>query len=325
MENQLDAEIAHFRSKTYAENTKKAYKCHRKSYINFCMQFGYRAVPVNHIVLCRYTAFLARRLTVSSIKKYLNIVRIMHLELGFSNPLKENWFVDSVIKGISRDKGLSVKRKLPITPNILLKIKSLLNLNVPVDAMFWAACLVAFFGFFRKSNLFPPNKKSFDESKHLCRSDFSLHPWGIMLKIKWSKTIQFGERLLQSPIPLLRNHPLCPVSALIQAFRITKLADSNGPAFVVPTANSFEPMSPINFVKQLRGILNLSGLPAQDYSGHSFRRGSASWAIQNGIPGEVIKILGDWKSDAYLSYLSLNSRAKINSIYQFSEGLPGGS
>ena len=131
--------------------------------------------------------------------------------------------------------------------------------------------------------------------------------------------------MLQSPIPLLRNHPLCPVSALIQAFRITKLADSNGPAFVVPTANSFEPMSPINFVKQLRGILNLSGLPAQDYSGHSFRRGSASWAIQNGIPGEVIKILGDWKSDAYLSYLSLNSRAKINSIYQFSEGLPGGS
>ena len=164
METELDAEIAHYRSKTFAENTKKSYTCHKKSYIEFCLKFGYRAVPVKHEVLCRYTVFLARRLAVSSIKKYLNIIRLMHLELGFSNPLKENWFLDSVLKGISREKGTMVKRKLPITPQILLKIRSFLNLDNVQDSMFWAASLVAFFGLFRKSNLFHPAVKAFESN-----------------------------------------------------------------------------------------------------------------------------------------------------------------
>ena len=246
----------------------------------------------------------------------------MHIEMGFSNPLKENWFLDSVLKGIGRVKGLSVKRKLPITPQVVLKVKSLLNLDNAKDAVFWAACVVAFFGFFRKSNLFPKNANSFNPKKHLCRSDFSVHPWGIMISIKWSKTIQCGERILQTPIPLLKNHPLCPVNAVVNAFSLTRYASSDGPAFVIYQKGKFLPYSPTKFVTQLRGLLNLIGLPAKDYSGHSFRRGSASWAIQNGIPGEIIKILGDWKSDAYLAYLSLSTVSKVKSIHQFSQWLP---
>ena len=246
----------------------------------------------------------------------------MHLELGFSNPLKENWFLDSVLKGISREKGTMVKRKLPITPQILLKIRNLLNLEILQDSMFWAASLVAFFGFFRKSNLFPPSVKAFDSNKHLCRSDFSLHPWGIMIRIKWSKTIQFGERILQTPIPRLKGHPLCPVSAIVNAFSMSRSAPIDGPAFVIKKGGNFSTYAPTSFVKQLRGLLDLCGLPSKDYSGHSFRRGSASWAIQNGIPGEIIKILGDWKSDAYLAYLSLSTTSKVHSIFQFSEWLP---
>ena len=322
LENQLDAEVAHYRARTFAESTKKSYASHRKSYINFCLEFGYRAVPVEHTVLCRYTAYLARRLAHSSIKKYLNIIRLMHIEMGFENPLKENWFLNSVLKGIGRVKGLSIKRKLPITPQILLRIKLLLNLNNPKDAVFWAACLVAFFGFFRKSNLFPPNLNNFNPQKHLCRSDFSIHPWGIMIKIKWTKTIQCGERILSTPIPLLKKHPLCPVTAVVNAFNLTRYASTEGPAFTIFEKDRFVPYSPVKFVAQLRGLLDILGLPSKDYSGHSFRRGAASWAIQNGIPGEIIKILGDWKSDAYLAYLSLSTISKVKSIHQFSQWLP---
>ena len=129
---------------------------------------------------------------------------------------------------------------------------------------------------------------------------------------------------MQTPIPILQNHPLCPVKAIVNAFNLTKYASTEGPAFVVFNKSKFVPYSPAKFVKQLRGLLSLIGLPASDYSGHSFRRGSASWAIQNGIPGEIIKILGDWKSDAYLAYLSLSTLSKIKSIHQFSWSLPIG-
>ena len=283
---------------------------------------GYRPVPVTQTNLLRYTVYLARRLTVASIKKYLNVVRILHLEHGFPNPLKENWFLDTLLKGVSREKGLSVRRKLPISPDILLKIKLLLNFNNIDDSMFWAACTTAFFGFFRKSNLFPPSANKFDSSKHLCRSDFSLFPWGLLLNIKWSKTIQFKERTFQAPLPILPHHPLCPTAAVVHAFALTSQASPEGPAFLKVGPKGLIPFPPALFVNTLRALLSRLGLPANDFSGHSFRRGAASWAIQQGIPGEIIKIFGDWKSEAYLTYLSLDTKSKIDSMSQFSQKLP---
>ena len=31
------------------------------------------------------------------------------------------------------------------------------------------------------------------------------------------------------------------------------------------------------------------------FRGHSFRRGGATWAFRNGVPGELIQIYGDWQ------------------------------
>ena len=44
---------------------------------------------------------------------------------------------------------------------------------------------------------------------------------------------------------------------------------------------------------------------ARRFSGHSLRRGGATFAFQCGIPSELIKLQGDWRSDAYMLYLSL--------------------
>ena len=323
LESALDLEVSYYRSCMLAESTKKSYNSQRKSYLKFCNDMGYRAVPVTQDTLNRYTAFLARRLSLSSIKKYLNIIRIMHLENGFPNPLRENWFLDSILKGVGRDKGMTVKRKLPITPEILLGIRNLLNLSNLTDAMFWAACLTAFFGFFRKSNLFPPPGTKFDSDKHLCRSDFILFHWGIMVKIKYSKTIQFKERVLLTPLPLLQGHPLCPVTAITNALILSPGANPMGPAFLASHTQNMTPFPPSRFVQVLKRLLGSLGLPASEYSGHSFRRGSATWALAHGLPGETIKILGDWKSDAYMAYLSLSDSQKVTSIYQFSQDLPG--
>ena len=59
---------------------------------------------------------------------YVSIVRLIHLELGLKNPLKENWFVSSVLSGIKRGKGASQSYKLPVDISMLRqfhqKIKS---------------------------------------------------------------------------------------------------------------------------------------------------------------------------------------------------------
>ena len=44
-------------------------------------------------------------------------------------------------------------------------------------------------------------------------------------------------------------------------------------------------------------------LPASQYSGYSFRRGGASFTLLRGVPAEIIKEQGDWKSMCYLDYV----------------------
>ena len=73
---------------------------------------------------------------------------------------------------------------------------------------------------------------------------------------------------------------------------------------------------------ELKDTMSVLGLPKNNYSGHSFRRGGASWALQAGRPGEVIQILGDWKSDTYKEYLHLNTQTKFHFMSLFCNKLP---
>ena len=47
-------------------------------------------------------------------------------------------------------------------------------------------------------------------------------------------------------------------------------------------------------VAKLRDLLLQEGVTGH-YSGHSFRRGAATWAKQAGIPDSDIQLLGRWK------------------------------
>lgn len=294
--------------------------------MEFCHLMGYAPVPVSDKVVCQYAAYLACRLKYHSVKQYMNIIRILHKEAGFPNPLDNNWVLETTLRGIAKFKGKVVKRKLPITPQLLLAIRGQLNLTIVEDKVFWAVCLVLFFGFFRKSNVLAPSMGKFVPDKHLTRNHVLVHPEGIinglLIKVNWSKTIQHKERALLCPIPCLPNHPLCPTAACVSAFQATPCAPSTGPAFQLVDGQGYKPLLYNKFMSKLRNTLVSLNVNPQEYAGHSFRRGSASWALLQGIPGETIKILGDWKSQAYLSYLSVSLEAKVTTMYEFAKALP---
>ena len=168
-------------------------------YLQFCNGIGIIPVPISPANLGRYIAFLASHLCFSSVRQYLNAVRLLHLEAGLPNPLINNWYITSILKGLRRHKGDSTQQKLPITTEILFGILSVLDLNKPFDLAFWAACLVGFFSFFRKSNLLIPAPEKFDPGNHLCCSDVQLSPSGAVISVRWSKTIQFRQSSAGSP------------------------------------------------------------------------------------------------------------------------------
>ena len=74
------------------------------------------------------------------------------------------------------------------------------------------------------------------------------------------------------------------------------------------------------FSSMLKLVLNKAGLDISQYSGHSFRRGGgASHGLSVGLPSEVIKAQGDWKSLSYLDYLDQPDRRQraswVNKMY----------
>ncbi len=98
----LDQEVRMYRSNIFAASTSKTYASHRAAYISFCAQLGIAPVPLSPTNLGRYIAYLSRRLAFSYVRQYLNIVRLIHLEADLPNPLENNWYVTSILKGVRR-------------------------------------------------------------------------------------------------------------------------------------------------------------------------------------------------------------------------------
>ena len=63
------------------------------------------------------------------------------------------------------------------------------------------------------------------------------------------------------------------------------------------------PLTRARFVVCLKNAIAAAGTDCSAYSGHSFRSGAATTAAKQGIGDAMIKMLGRWKSSAYLLYI----------------------
>ena len=254
---------------------------------------NHSSVPATSSTICLYAAFLARSLKFSSIKQYLSIIGLLYKEFGLPNLLLDNWHLSSLLTGIKQVMGNAPLQKLPITLDILRSIFGQLNLNCSVDASFWAICLVAFFGMFRKSHLLTMSSGSFDPVRQFTKADFRFFPWEVLVRVRWSKTIQFREKEVLVPLSRVRGSPFCPVSAISRAFAFTPMATDSSQAFLwLHPSLKLRCFTYSLFMSKVRSCLRGCGLHGMDFGSHSFRRGGASFAFQSGLPVELIKFSG---------------------------------
>ena len=75
------------------------------------------------------------------------------------------------------------------------------------------------------------------------------------------------------------------------------------PLFRYVQNSKWLPLTQALFSRRLHEVLQLLGFPSDKYSNHSFRRGGASFALNCGLPVDLIKLQGDWKSNACERYL----------------------
>ena len=308
----LRRQVTLSRRAAFAEGTNKNLMVQYRAFLLFCLYYNLPHLPTNADTVALYVQFLKRTfVSMTSVKNYINRAKTLHLTLGLPFP-EADYSFRLLIKGLTRLHPHEEKRALPITPVILLKLYDVMDLTQPLHASLWCCFLTAFFLFARKSTMLPPTPATFSIRKHLTRGNFSRSEEGLLVLVKWSKTLQFGERHLLVPLLVIPGSVLCPCRAFDHMVSLIP-ADKLSPAFLHRVGTSWVSVGHTVFVNNLRALLRLAGVDARGYTGHSFRRGGASCAFDAGVSGELIKMHGDWRSDAYLKYLSvpMHQRAHV--------------
>ena len=161
----------------------------------------------------------------------------------------------------------------------------------------------------RKSNLVVTTG-DYHPLKILLRRDVKTTCFGLLVRFRWSKTIQSAERDLIIPVVAISRSKLCPVRAFRSMVEYVP-AHTNDPAFCWPGTLGNVPVTYHEFQTFLRSCLKLLGFDESKYSSHSFRRGGATWANMVGVPPEMIQIMGDWQSDSYMRYIKVDLAQRL--------------
>ena len=245
---------------------------------------------------------------------------MLHIFMGLEYKFSEDFEVQLVIRGISRMIPHVPQRAKPITPTILLNFRSTMDGYNSLHCTVYACGLLLFLTLARLGSILPASTSA-STSEFLTRDCLNFSTEGLLVTLLRTKTIQFGRRRLH--IPLLRlQSPLCPVLAYHRASRFVGTT-SHVPAFVYKEGLSIKWLTKSVFVNTFRKVMKACGdEDYMAYTGHSFRRGGASWAFQAGIPGELIQICGDWASDAYKVYLEFNMQNKLDLAALLCSSLP---
>ena len=317
----LQSLVARLINLAHATSTQKNIVAHIRSYQTFCELRAIQPFPINVESITIYIAYLvAQKRAYGTVLNHISSLKHAHRLAGYELTWSSDYHFQLLLRGVKRFLGQAVSRKSPMTPSILHGAFDLFNFRIPLHAAMWALFLVAFFTFLRKSNLVPDNTRQIS-SKVITRANLVFTSAGANIHVSATKTIQCQQRSLILPIPAIPGSRLCPILALRRHLAINP-GPVSAPLFSVFSGSGLAPITYKQFCVFLSRVLSTLHLDPALYSPHSFRRGGATFAFDCHIPSEIIKLQGDWKSDAYLVYLGLSQQQKQRAVHAMANKLP---
>ena len=278
-----------------------------RTFIYFCTYFSLVALPASPETLCYFAELMALTVSYDHIKNILSSIKYLHAAYNLEYPAND-FGLDATLQGLKRKLAKTPFQVLPLTPEILRLMYDKLDLRKSSDLALWCSYLVAFFCLFRKKNVVPESSDL--KEKTLRRKHIEIDPENNVVYIycNFSKTNQFGASDVVIPVPGNSDPKLDLVRHLSSLFA-TVDADQDQPAFTFAKGKHVNYGS---FTMRLKSLLSLCGLDPSQYSGHSFRRGGASFLYKVG--GSILQIMasGSWASTCFTRYLFLTEEERLD-------------
>jgi integrase len=289
----------------FAEGTKRNHKSNITQFMFFCLKFDKPVCPTTRDTLMAFARLASLTVSYGTLKNIFSSIKFLHKANNQTYP-EDDWQLESTLKALKRELSGAPLQTLPITPEILIRMYTFVDINKPKDLAMWSSFLTSFYCMLRKASAVPKSLATFTSARELSRNKIDIEADGdtVLVLMNYSKTSQFGNKNVV--IPLLRNpvHALDPVFHLQELFTRFPLQGSL-PAFSFTEKEKLKCITYDGFTKELKRLLNLAGLKADSYSGHSFRRGGATYLYRLGADPVLIQASGDWATDCYTRYVFL--------------------
>ena len=199
----------------------------------------------------------------------------------------------------------TMDKRLPITEEILQVMISKIHIVFPnsyQQRLYNSMFLLAFNAFLRVGEIT-------DSEHNLWLSDIEQTKEGFDIRFRTAKHAAGKEQ--QVSVHTSSCGKMCPVIALNNYLRLR--GKQAGPLYL----SYGKPLSRHEFVKSLKCVLTVAGIPSDRFNSHSFRIGAATSCAEKGATDVQIRKLGRWKSDAFKRYIRtanpLQSRAGTSS------------
>lgn len=291
---------------SWAQGTRESYGAGLLVFHVFCDTRNipeHERCPVDTLTMLTFVTSCAGAYSGKTLANYVFGIRAWHVLHG------QGWKVDqgelkSALDGAANEAppGSKLPKRDPFAITSIIKIRTHLNLEAPLDAAVFACLTTSFYSLARLGELTVKSIKVFSPSQHVKRRDVLLdgedrHGLRVSkIRIPRTKTSAEGEDIYWAE----QSDESDPKAALINHFRINDpLPDHHLFAWKHP--KGMRPLTRGAFLKRVGIIAKQGGCP--ELKGHSIRIGGTLEYLLRGIPFDVVKSMGRWSSEAFTLYL----------------------
>lgn len=297
-----------------SHTTRASYQAAVNSYTSFARERRFAPIfPATAQGLMAWVGSFQGRVEAGTLKHYLSGLRSHHVDIGFPIDQFSNVTLERCVRGYRRHHGEKpVRQALPLTLPLIEAMVRYYTRRPPLTpraATFIAVFTLAFGCFLRMGEV---TFDVFDPRFNPQRCDVNLGTNPPTFNIKASKTDVFRQSTTVA-IPEGSAYA-CPRRALHMFLNLVP-GRASDPLF------AFDGKFPKKLVvDEVHRVLTEIGVAPPGYTGHSFRRGAATWAHQIGLPDSEIQRLGRWAAtgESYRRYIDvplLSSASVAGQLY----------
>ena len=260
-----------------ADNTLRAYSSDWRDFVDWCTHHEEPFLPTTPETIVNYINDLADDAKANTVSRRITAISENHIAAGYArkNPAKEG-IVRTAMSAIRREKGTFQHGKAPILMETLYLLSDCFGNDI-VSLRDKALSFLGFAGAFRRSELV-----------RIQMEELSFSPQGMTIFVPHAKGDQLGHGSTIA-IPYAPDKEICAVRAVQSWIKAAQI--HSGPLFRSFLRNKTvrqQQLSDKSVALIVKKYAGMAGLDANNFAGHSLRRGFATSAAQHDVDALTI-------------------------------------